>query len=266
MKQRIAVSLILAIVVLLVRGGSAAPPTTIRLSDAQAEKIGRRLWQNESGGTVAGLTAWNAGENFASLGIGHFIWYPAGRKGPFEESFPELLNYMITRGISLPDWLRAADACPWPNRAVFLADSDSEHMRQLRALLEDTIAVQAKFAANRLERALPKMLAAAPAEDREKIRQNFYRVATEPQGMYALVDYVNFKGEGTLTSERYRGQGWGLMQVLTAMGTGPALIEFSQAADAVLTRRVENSPPERGEQRWLSGWRSRVRTYQGGEQ
>jgi hypothetical protein len=136
-------------------------------------------------------------------------------------------------------------------------------MNELRTLLENTIAMQAKFAAHRLETALPKMLAAAPAEDREKIRQNFYRVAAEPPGMYALVDYVNFKGEGTLSSERYQEQGWGLMQVLAAMGTGPALIEFSRAADAVLTRRVANSPPERGEQRWLAGWRSRVRTYRG---
>jgi hypothetical protein len=254
MKREIAFVLIFGISV-------SSQAQTIRLSDAQAEKIGRRLWQNESGGTVAGLTAWNEGENFASLGIGHFIWYPAGTKGPFEESFPQLLNYLIADGVSLPDWLRAADACPWPNRAAFLADSRGEHMTELRAMLGKTIAIQAKFAANRLERALPKMLAAAPAEDREKIKHNFYRVAGEPQGMYALVDYVNFKGEGTLASERYKGQGWGLMQVLTAMGSGPALAEFSRAADAVLTRRIENSPPERGEQRWLSGWRSRVRTY-----
>ena len=39
---------------------------SIQLSDSQAEKIGRRLWQNESGGTIAGLTAWNSGEDFAS--------------------------------------------------------------------------------------------------------------------------------------------------------------------------------------------------------
>ena len=81
--------------------------------------------------------------------------------------------------------------------------------------------------------------------------------------MYALVDYVKFKGEGTLSSERYQEQGWGLRQVLTAMGAGPSLIVFSRAADAVLTRRVANSPPERREQRWLPGWRSRVRTYRG---
>ena len=28
------------------------------------------------------------------------------------------------------------------------------------------------------------------------------------------MDYVNFKGEGVSSSERYRGQGWGLLQVL----------------------------------------------------
>ena len=52
----------------------AAPP----LGDAQLERIGKRIWSNECNGTVDGLTSWNTGENFASLGIGHFIWYPAG--------------------------------------------------------------------------------------------------------------------------------------------------------------------------------------------
>jgi hypothetical protein len=80
-------------------------------------------------------------------------------------------------------------------------------------------------------------------------------------GLYVFVDYVNFKGEGILLTERYRGQGWGLLQVLEAMGDGPALSEFSRAANRVLTRRVANSPPERGEQRWLQGWRNRIRTY-----
>ncbi len=83
-------------------------------------------------------------------------------------------------------------------------------MKELRSLLAGTIALQARFAALRLEHALPKMLEAAPSGDREKIRENFYRVAGEPQGLYALVDYVNFKGEGTLTSERYHGEGLGI--------------------------------------------------------
>jgi hypothetical protein len=105
------------------------------------------------------------------------------------------------------------------------------------------------------------MLAAAPASDRDRIRKNFYRVAGEPLGMYALIDYVNFKGEGISPTERYNGEGWGLLQVLQNMGNGPALPEFSKSAAAVLTRRVKNSPPARNEAKWLPGWRNRCATY-----
>jgi len=240
---------------------AAASSQSIRLSNSEAELIGRKIWQNESGGTVAGLTAWNSGEDFASLGIGHFIWYPAGRPGPFEESFPPLLKYLASNGTRLPAWLEQARACPWSNRAQFLADQQSPRMRELRSLLSQTIALQATFTAARLEQALPKMLKVAPDPERARIRMNFFRVAALPLGPYALVDYVNFKGEGTLPTERYQGQGWGLLQVLEAMGDGPALQEFRLAAERVLTRRVKNSPPERGEKRWLQGWLNRIQTY-----
>jgi hypothetical protein len=106
------------------------------------------------------------------------------------------------------------------------------------------------------------MLAASPQPQRLRIEKNFRRVAAEPLGFYALMDYVNFKGEGTNPSERYKGQGWGLLQVLETMpGRGPAMQEFAKAADTVLTRRVENSPPARNEAKWLPGWRNRLRTY-----
>jgi hypothetical protein len=235
----------------------------IQLNDAQAKSVGMRLWQNESGASIAGLTAWNAGEDFASLGIVHFIWYPEGKRGPFEESFPPLIVFLRSSGASIPSWLSEARGCPWTTRAEFLAATNSPKMEELRALLVRTIGLQARFAANRLEQALPKMLAAAPAEKRALVQRNFARVAALPSGAYALVDYVNFKGEGTLVTERYKGEGWGLLQVLETMGGGPALQEFSRAADKVLTRRVQNSPPERGEQRWLAGWRNRVRSYAG---
>lgn len=253
--------LLFAFVGVLLETAGVAFPQSIPISDAQAERIGRQLWRNESGGTIAGLTAWNSGEDFASLGIGHFIWYPAEKRGPFEESFPPLLKYLITSGSSVPAWLKHADACPWSDRAQFLADQQSPRMKELRSLLAETVAFQARFAALRLERALPKMLETVQSGDREKVQENFYRVASEPQGLYALVDYVNFKGEGTLPSERYRGEGWGLLQVLEAMGKGPASTEFSRAADRVLTRRVANSPVGRNEKRWLPGWRNRIRTY-----
>ncbi len=62
-------------------------------------------------GTISGLTSWNQGEDFASLGIGHFIWYPKGRQGPFEESFPTLVSFVSSRGAKLPTLLLGVGPC-----------------------------------------------------------------------------------------------------------------------------------------------------------
>src|SRR5262245_60076306 len=98
------------------------PAHALTITDAQAREAGRRLWQNESGGRLDGLTAWNAGEDFASLGIGHFIWYPRSRRGPFEESFPHLLEFLRSEHVPLPSWLKSDTPCPWIDRQAFLAD------------------------------------------------------------------------------------------------------------------------------------------------
>ncbi|MBU3665428.1 MAG: hypothetical protein FGM15_06070 [Chthoniobacterales bacterium] len=249
-------------VALLVLCASGAHGEGVKLDDAEAARIGQRIWRNECAGTRDGLTSWNKGEDFASLGIGHFIWYPQGKRGPFKESFPALRDYLAANGVKLPAWLASAKSCPWPDRASFMADFRSDRMEQLRALLASTVGQQARFAALRLESALPQMLSAAPAPEREKIRANFYRVANAPGGLYALMDYVNFKGEGTSPTERYQSEGWGLLQVLAGMpDSGSPTAAFSQSADRVLTRRVQLSPPARGESRWLPGWRNRVATY-----
>jgi len=234
--------------------------SSFALSDAELERIGRRVWQNECGGTREGLTSWNAGENFASLGIGHFIWYPKGVNGPFEESFPKLIKFLGANGVKTSAWMEGD--CPWSTRAAFQADAKSARMSELRDLLASTVRLQSRFLAERMRAALPKMLASAPAAEREKVRVNFDRLAATGAGTYALIDYVNFKGEGTKSEERYRGEGWGLLQVLAAMRSeGTATAEFAHAAAAVLERRVRNSPPARGEARWLPGWKSRVRAY-----
>ena len=108
--------------------------------------------------------------------------------------------------------------------------------------------------------------AAAPASERAEIEANYRKVATTPQGTYALVDYVNFKGEGVSPSERYQGEGWGLLQVLETLqqtrNDGALMPQFAEAARTVLARRVANAPAERGEQRWLDGWNKRTRTYE----
>jgi hypothetical protein len=230
------------------------------LSDSQAHEIGRRIWKNECAGTVSGLTSWNKGEDFPSLGIAHFIWYPEGRSGPFQESWPGLIRFLKTQGAPVEDWMLGP--CPWRTREVFMADIDKPRLRSLRALLEKTVAAQARYAAMRMEASLPKMLAATSPSQQAKIQTNFRRVAAEPLGFYALMDYVNFKGEGVNPAERYNGQGWGLLQVLETMPAhGKALPEFVRAADIVLTRRIKNSPPDRKEAKWLPGWRNRLQTY-----
>jgi hypothetical protein len=233
----------------------------ISLSQSEARSIGRKIWQNECNGTVAGLTSWNTGENFASLGIGHFIWYPEGVNGPFDESFPKLVRFMQQRGTKTFSFL--SGPCPWHSRAEFLRAQQSTDMKQLRDLLAGTMDLQTQFLINRLDEALPKMLAEAEDGEREKIRNNFQRLTRSPLGCYALIDYVNFKGEGTLATERYAGQGWGLLQVLEHMPEGANDVprQFSQAAAEVLRQRVKNAPPARHEDRWLSGWIRRVNGY-----
>ena len=247
----------------LAGAGWAAEP--VRISDADALRIGKKIWQNESNGTVAGLTAWNAGENFASLGIGHFIWYPQGVHGPFDESFPKLLAFARERDVAIPAWLNQSSACPWNARAEFSGAQNSEQMRELRQFLSRTIDLQAQFMVARLQQSLAKMLDEAAPVDRANVERQFARAASTPHGCYALVDYVNFKGEGVLHTERYRGEGWGLLQVLEQMHgseNGPsAAREFSSSAAAMLRRRVQNSPPERHEARWLPGWLNRVHSY-----
>src|SRR5439155_21116449 len=212
--RRTRVLLSLAVVTSICSGLQTIVAVTVSHSDAL--KIGKRIWQNECNGTIAGLTSWNEGENFASLGIGHFIWYPKGQRGPFEESFPKLINFISRRGAKLPKLvLGLGDApCPWNSRTEFRRALHTAEMNQLRQFLSDTVDLQTEFLIARLQSALPKLLAEAAPPDRAKVQQQFELLASTARGCYALVDYVNFKGEGVLHTERYRGQGWGLLQVL----------------------------------------------------
>lgn len=234
------------------------------LSVEQKLAIGKKIWQNECAGTVEGLTTWNAGEEFPSLGIGHFIWYPQGVKGRFHETWPAFVKYAQGRGVKLPSVGEQAH-CPWSSKSEFQKQFGSDSMVGLRKWLAAHVAVQTEFIMDRSKAALPKIVAAAPKSERARIERNYHKVASTAAGMYALIDYVNFKGEGVLESERYQGRGWGILQVLGEMkeveaGVGAAK-EFGQAAKRVLSRRIANSPPERGEKRWEKGWHNRCDGY-----
>jgi hypothetical protein len=230
--------------------------------------IGRQIWLNEAAGRHDWLVHWLPGEDHLSVGIGHFIWYPAGARGPFVESFPLLLASFEERGVPAPDWLRAGEPCPWPDRASFLAAGGDPRLAELRALLARTIDHQFAFMTRRLRRAVPDILETTPPEHRPALLRQIDRLvgvgpSPDPAGVYALVDYVNFKGEGTDPGERYHGRGWGLLQVLQAMPLypGSGLEAFAAAATEVLRLRVERAPAQRAERRWLAGWLRRVATY-----
>ena len=252
--------------VLFAACASAAPDTQAvsRLSAKQKAAIGRKVWQNECGGSVAGLTSWNGGEEFPSLGIGHFIWYPAGFNGRFTESWPAFIAYARQQGTQPPP-VALERHCPWPTKADFQKDFNGPRLTGLRAWLAANVALQTDFIIARSRAALPKILAAAPASEKSRIAANYHKVDTTPQGTYALIDYVNFKGDGTQETERYNGRGWGLLQVLGGMkdvraGTAAAA-EFAASAKRLLSLRIANSPPARGEKRWEQGWHNRCDSY-----
>jgi len=237
-----------------------------------AQKIGRKIWLNEAGGRRDAITSWNAGEEFASLGIGHFIWYPAAAKPPFEEGFPGLVTFLRKGKTPVPSWLDKAQipACPWTSRADFKRNFNSPQMRQLRQFLLDTMAEQTQFLVARAQGAMDKILANTPdSAEREHIVAQYSRVVRASEDLYPLIDYINFKGEGTNPSETAvdketgQRQGWGLKQVLLKMNgttTEPKVVlaEYSDAVQVVLQQRVRNLPSNRI---WEAGWLRRAETY-----
>jgi hypothetical protein len=244
-------------------GGSVLP----QMSSHELMMIADRIFKNESGSDPDNLVHWNDGENFASMGLGHFTWYPAGRQARFGNTFPDLLGHLQANGVALPAWVQQAryQGAPWRTKAELMHAKQTGQVQELQNLLYQTRLLQAAYIVERARRAMPKLVNAAPAASRARIGQNLNAIANTPGGWYALVDYVNFKGEGLNISGGYNGQNWGLLQVLEDMQPSQsgqqALHSFADAASRVLARRVRNSPPARNEARWLAGWSSRVNTY-----
>ncbi|MCK5902991.1 MAG: hypothetical protein KAG28_07565 [Cocleimonas sp.] len=245
----------------------SAPTGMSRLSPQEIRRIGDQIFANESGSDIKKLVHWNIGEDFASMGIGHFTWYPNRRHARFGNTFPGLLNYLESRGVRLPQWLQSAKqtGAPWRSREQLHRDRNAPQVRQLQRILYETRYLQAEYIMQRAQRAMPKLVKATPPHLRPLVANNLNAIANSKGGWYPLIDYVNFKGEGLNRHGGYRGKNWGLLQVLEEMrpvGSGQgALNEFASAAMRVLDRRVKNSPPARKERRWLAGWSNRVDTY-----
>lgn len=230
------------------------------LTPREAEDLGRLVWRNEGGNTIESLTFWSPREDFPSMGIGHFIWYPAGVKPGFIEDFPKVVRFLEANKVSMPSWISGGKPCPWKTRRAFEAARQGKALSGLRAILARTVALQALYIAQRARAALDLYQKTLPAQEWAEAEARIRAVASEPHGVYALVDYVNFKGEGLEGGERYKGKGWGLLQVLQAMPPGQASAQaFSEACQTVLRERAANAP--RDESPFLPGWLKRCRTY-----
>lgn len=244
----------------------------LKLTQKQADFIAKKVWQNEGAGQDKYLVHWNEGEDFASVGIGHFIWFSKGHTERFREVFPMVLAFMEERNVDMPEWLNSKTPLPWYSKTEFYQakKANSKKYRELFAFLKRTMPYQAEFMAARLSHALPEILSTIDSEKKQQqIKRRFEKIlyskdgSVDERGLYILLDYTNFKGEGTLESERYKGQGWGLLQVLEHFDEkAPNKYKaFADAAKTMLSRRIKNSPPARGEERWRKGWNVRLDTY-----
>ncbi|MGL6120507.1 MAG: hypothetical protein ACRC0V_08380 [Fusobacteriaceae bacterium] len=232
-------------------------------SKDELNHVGNLIYKNETGLKREFLVHWNKGEEFPSLGIGHFIWYPENFKnGRFDESFPGLIEFYKEKKIEVPNILKSRYS-PWTSLDEFNSAKKRGEMDSAIEFLENTKDIQIEYIYKRLDSSLEKLMAVS--KNPEHIKKQFDRVANSKNGLYPLIDYVNFKGEGIKETERYKNDGWGLLQILELMNGeklgSAALNEFADAAIFVLNRRIENSPKERGEERWKTNWTNRCNSY-----
>lgn len=240
---------------------------TISIPKEEILEIGEKIYKNECGSNIKNLAIWHKGKENVELGIGHFIWYPKKHNEQFYEWFPKYLHFLKYKDVAYPLWITSPDMpCPWNTREEFYNAQDSVEMISLIEFLKNTKYEQTLFIIETSKYSICKILKTIPDQNMQAhVLKQYNRVIHSKNGTYAIADYIDFKGEGILETEKYKGEGWGLLQVLELMkgeNKGPeALKEFSECANYVLKRRVENSQKEKNEIRWLKGWENRTKTY-----
>ena len=237
-----------------------------QLSEAEKEWLGRNIFENECDSNFECLTTWNKGEEFPSLGIGHFIWYHSEQESPFEETFPQLIEFMRANDAPGPAWLfeQIGLDSPWRSRINFYASFYDPNMTELREFLAQHKKLQVEFIIARFNQTLGQIVLDFPDSEKSAVEDLIQTIGSDfnPHGLYALIDYVHFKGTGLNPSERYDGHGWGLRQVINNMLEKQASLQnFVKSAEYILERRVNHAPLERSEQQWLAGWHKRLGTY-----
>lgn len=261
-------------------------PLKVEDSQQLRQLVARNLLFNETSCAAQYLVEWDKNEDFPSLGLPHAIWFPAGGEKVVDESFPELWQFLRLKAKAsayapkIPAWLDKDDigAAPWTSADDFKqkmkADSD---LQQLANFLRSPTVLewQAEFSVNRGLQSAYKVLAASALENPSlqpsaTLCQNLKNLLATDQGTLAIVDYVNFKGEGldpaeVRGSQNYR---WGLKQVVEKMNQYPGLANEKFAKSAYqalydLAYAFEDTKARDLRLMWLKGgWGTRIqRTY-----
>lgn len=246
-----------------------AKEPTLQLTNAQAQVVGDKIWNNETTYRFDQpktwsrhelLTFWNQEEPFPSIGIGHFIWPPENYTGPFSEGkFHKVIAYIKSKtSLSIPRAL-CERYCPWKTREDFYKNFHSPEMQEIRDFLWNNRGLQLQFMLEHVNKTIRDILAVDPS-----LSDTISALLKEPNGPYTLVDYLNFKLTGLDPKQRYNGQGWGLMQVLQNMKNHPAPTScesFSFSARYLLILRVLNSPVDENQHLWIPNWVARTNSY-----
>lgn len=230
-------------------------------------------WQQNSDGTHMNATG------YVSIGLGSYIWYGANNRENYVEDWHGVAQALQSHGVALPVW--ALGVCPWSTQADFDAANTpgSPYYQDIQALnttlQTDRTALHVQFLFGPWARLLrgvtpnsdtpgdymfgydptkaPDALISLPPGEAELIGANFSAVSTvqdlgHPLGMYALMDYDNYKGEGTAITEIHNTQHWGESAALEKMGPldikMDPLTTFINSALEVLHNRIVNTEME----------------------
>jgi len=244
-----------------------ASPFSVTLSSLQQQQLAQKIEQRETAGKTVNLTFWSKHESFPSFGIGHFIWLPENSSQPFQQTFPELVDYLALKS-EPPSWLKNQTnlVLPWQTRQQFYADFEGQKLLQLRNWLQQTKQLQAEFIFQRFLKQVNHAKSTLNDQQHRIVNQQLKRLTSSSKGLFALIDYVNFKGVGNNKFEVYldgtKQVGWGLIDVFLSSYnySDDGLNDFVQSAKNVLKRRA-NLSEQQTEKRWLKGWYHRLESY-----
>lgn len=221
------------------------------------------IYMNETGGKPDALIIKNDKENVCSLGIGHFIWYPTGVKQQYKETFPGLLKELQKTDGAFKGAVdvEIPPTCPWKSTSELNAAKSTDVYKRLVAGLTSPAGkrVQVNYMIERAREAI----AETAKEDPDSVKKMLDLLETE-QGTYAVIDYVNFKGNSAET-EAYGDFHWGFKTAIYVMSKDETLKpekRFQIAVETLLEMRVEEAKKlGKDESSFLTGWLKRVNTY-----